>query len=76
MFQDELRQLIEKYFKEIDKMESSRKDEVFLETHKSLCLILERDFEISEPIIGIRALNFRPNRNVNINADAPKQTNP
>lgn len=76
MINIDLKKVIEKYFGEIDKMSSDRSTEVFLELHKELVLIMAKEFEISDPIIGIANLNLiNKDKNDNKTAGMAEQVN-
>jgi hypothetical protein len=58
MIRDSLKNLINTYFANLDEMSDDKKDEVFLEIHKELVFLLNRDFGVSDPIITMERLNL------------------
>ncbi len=64
---EELRQLITKWNGDIEKLDSLKRSQVFLEVYKDLAVIMKRDFDyqIEANIVEINLLNEEPKKDVN-----------
>jgi len=62
--QDELKKLIEKWNGDIEKLDTLKRSQVFLEVYKDIAVILKRDFDyqIEANIVEINLLNEDPKK--------------
>lgn len=71
---DELKKLIEKWNGDIEKLDTLKRSQVFLEVYKDLAVIMKRDFDtnLTTDIVEIVLTNQEPKKE-NVNTDGEEK---